>query len=371
MNLKSGLFTVLTGLLLAVFFVNLASARSQKPKAATATPPKAANKRPAVRTEEVKINGAKLQLAGTLLLPEAEAGKRAPAVIIFGDASPADRDGIPVGSSEHYLYRDLAVLLAGKGLAVLRFDPRCTGASECRPHSSFDDFILDGEAVVKYMRQRPDIDPQRLAIFGHGEGGLQAIVAASHDEGGKDQLAGVVLAATAGRFGHRVIRDQVRVILADQGRSKEEIAAYVARMDQLFVRLNQGESDFKDVALDPKNEADAKLIRLTQNPPFAFGLLTNDPLQTVKTIKAPVLILQGDKDVLMPVSDAEYLDEALQRESHPDFTMNIIKDADYVFKVNKGEKSLKSYRDTTRPLDQQFVSLLTEWLQKRLRTTGE
>jgi hypothetical protein len=366
MDLKSGL-SVVTGALLCgslLIFQPVAAQQKSGAKGAAATAA-------AVKAEEVQISGANVQLAGTLLLPKAEAGRRVPAVIIFGDARPATRDGVPAGSGVHYLYRDLAGHLAAKGVAVLRYDRRCVGASTCKQPSSFDDYILDGEAVIKYMRTRPDIDPQRIILFGHGEGGLLAAVVASHDEGHKDKLAGVVLAATGGRFGHRVIREQLRLMLADQGKSKEEIAAYISKTDQLFTRLNQGESNFKDVSLDPKSETDAVLIRLTQDPPFAFGLLTNDPLQTIKTVRAPLLILQGDKDVLISVSDAEYLEEALLRESHPDYTMKIIRDADYVFKVNKGEASLKAYRDTARPLDSSFLSVLTEWVLKRARITGE
>src|SRR5204862_8290430 len=39
-----------------------------------------------VKTEEVKLNGNGVQLAGTLLLPKMEAGRRAPAVVIYGDS---------------------------------------------------------------------------------------------------------------------------------------------------------------------------------------------------------------------------------------------------------------------------------------------
>jgi hypothetical protein len=391
MKLKSGVLTIVAGLLMLAFPVsNLMAAGNQRgagkktrrdsaakpgrnvlPAVAQQKTGKTKDTAAAIKSEEVKFSGANLQLAGTLTLPKIEAGRRVPAVIIFSDAKPATRDGVAAGSGVHYLYRDLAGHLATKGIAVLRYDRRCVGASECKQPSAFDDFILDGEAVVKYMRSRADIDPQRIALFGHGEGGLLAAVVASHDEGHKDKLAGVALAATAGRFGHRVIRDQLRLYLADQGKTKDEIVAYVKQSDQLFQKINQGESNFSAFTFDPKNEADALLIRLAQDPPFAFGLLTTDPLQTVKTIRAPVLILQGDKDLFVGVADAEYLDEALARESHQDYMMKVIKDADYVFKASKGEASLKTYRDVSRPLDSTFVSVLSEWLQKRLKITGE
>ncbi len=320
-----------------------------------------------VKSEEVKFSGSHIQLAGTLLLPKGEAGKRAPAVIVFGDAKPATRDAVLVGNEAHFIYRDLARHLAAQGIAVLRYDRRCVGASDCQPLGSFDDFIVDGEMAVKYLRSRPEIDPKRIIIFGHGEGGLLASVVASHDEGGKDKLAGLVLAAAPGRFGHRVVRAQLKLFLADQGKAEAEIAAYLKNAEAIFTRITTGESDFSTLKFDPQNAADMEVRRLTQDPAFAFGLLSNDPLQIIKSIRVPVLIMQGDKDQLITVSDAEYLEEALAREGHADYTMKILPDADHVFKVNKGEASLKSYREVSRPLDPAAIKLVTEWMQQRLK----
>lgn len=330
-----------------------------------------ADKSSSFKAEEVSLRGATVQLAGTLLLPKIEAGKRAPALVIYGDAEPATRDGIPAGEGMHFLYRDLAEQLASRGIAVLRFDRPCSGKSGCQHARSFDDFIVDGESVLKYMRERPDIDTDRIAIFGHGRGGLQAMVVASHDEANNYKLAGVILAATAGRFGSRVIREHVKLILEAQGQTRQQISARLQKVDEIFEELKQGISDFARYKLDPNDQADVLLIHLTKDPAFAFGLLGNDPLQIVKTVRPPVLILQGDKDVLITTDDADYLDEAFLREGHQDYQRRIIKDADYVFKVNKGEASLKSLADATRPWDQSFFTILTEWLQKRLKVTGE
>src|SRR5207244_132171 len=151
-------------------------------------------------------------------------------------------------------------------------------------------------------------------------------------------------------------------MMTAQGKSESEIAAYLKKVELIFNRINMGESDFSAYHLDPQSETDAILIHLTENPAFAFELLTNDPLQTLRTIKAPVLILQGEKDVLMTVSDAEYLEEAFSREGHPDYTRKVMPDADHVFKVCKGDGSLKSYQDISRPLDQASLNVLTEWL---------
>ncbi len=321
----------------------------------------------AVKSEEVKFTGSNLQLAGTFLLPKSEAGKRAPAVIIFGDAKPATRDAVAAGNGSHFLYRDLAQHFAGLGIAVLRYDRRCVGTSDCKPQSSFDDFIIDGEMAVKYLRSRPEIDPKRIFLLGHGEGGLLASVVASHDEGSKDKLAGLLLAAAPGRFGHRVVRDQLRLFLTDQGSSESEIADYLKKSEAVFNRITVGESNFADVKFDAQSAADVELNRLTKDPSFAFGLLSNDPLQIIKSVKIPVLIMQGDKDQLITVSDAEYLEEALTREGHADYTMKIIPDADHVFKVNKGEASLKNYRDASRPTDPAAIKLATEWILKRLK----
>lgn len=330
--------------------------------AATARPQAPARQAlpPGVTAEEVKFDGAGLKLAGTLLLPKREAGKRAPAVLIVAGSGPTPRDGVPAGSAMHDIYRDIAEHLAARGFAVLRFDKRCVGASECRPASPFDAYVDDARGALAYLRSRGEVDGARVAIFGHSEGGLIGSIVAANDP----TVKAVVLAAAPGRTAGKLIREQLQRRLAEAGTTADGTQAYLAKYDRVIAGLMSGKTDFSDEKIDP---GDAVLASLIKQRDFTVPLLVNDPLQIVTAIEAPVLVLQGEKDIEVSVRDAQYLAEALKRAHHADPTLHLLPNVDHLLKSNTGPATLRAYPDTSRPVDPTLLKLLSEWLQTKLR----
>lgn len=315
----------------------------------------------AFQTQEVKFTGHDVSLAGTLLAPKLDAGKRAPAILLVGD-STAQRDGFTFGQVKQNIYRELAEKFVAQGFIVLRYDKRCTGASECKPAASFDDYIDDARGGVEFLKKHPQIDAARLFLFGHGEGGYVVASIGAFDD---VKFAGVVLAAAPGRTLNKVMRDEFRVRLTEAGKSDKDIATYLEKCDRVTRGLMGGRTNFPEEKLDPKDPYDAALLALTQRHEAVVALLINDPLQIVNNIKAPVLIVQGRKDLQITVRDAEYLEEALKRANHASHSLQLFDDMDHLLKNNKGKASLGSYTDTARPLDPAMLSAVMTWMQKQ------
>jgi alpha-beta hydrolase superfamily lysophospholipase len=320
-----------------------------------------------LRSEEVKITGASVQLAGTLTLPKLEAGKRAPAVVIYSDTAPATRDGLPAARGMHALYRDVAENPTSRGFVVLRYDRRCAGMSECKPHSAFREYLDDGLAAYRFLRNRQDVDPARLFIFGHGDGGLLAGMVVTHAEMEKEKPAGLILTSATGRTPIKNVRDYIRVVMTGQGKSETEITGKLKNAETLFQRISNGDGRHDDLGLDPKNEVDALLIRLAGEAGSSFEYLYNDPLQVYRLMTIPVLIVHGEKDIFIGAKDAEFIDEALLREEHKDVTLKLLPDSDYVFKTTKGTASFQTWRDSARNADPAFLTTVNEWLMKRVK----
>ena len=79
---------------------------------------------------------------------------------------------------------------------VLRYDKRGVGQSGGRAESAgLQDYAEDLRAAVKFLSERKDVDAKRIAIVGHSEGGLVAMLAAAKEK----KIAGV---ASAGDAGH-------------------------------------------------------------------------------------------------------------------------------------------------------------------------
>ncbi len=131
------------------------------------------------RVVDVKIDNAPahLILAGTLSLPRADG--RHGAVLLIGDSDGRDRDGTHAG---HKPFLVLADHLTRAGIAVLRLDPRGVGGSgTSSPSPGAADLEGDARAALALLRARPEIDPRRVGLLGHGFGSVVAATTATHD----------------------------------------------------------------------------------------------------------------------------------------------------------------------------------------------
>jgi pimeloyl-ACP methyl ester carboxylesterase len=81
---------------------------------------------------------------------------------------------------------------------VVRYDKRGVGQSGGRPEAStIADYADDVRAVVRYLRTRKDVDRDRIAVVGYGDGGFTAMQAASRE----DRIHSLVLLASIGTNG--------------------------------------------------------------------------------------------------------------------------------------------------------------------------
>jgi len=159
--------------------------------------------------EEVTVKAKGFTLAGTLLLPKT--GKRPfPAVITITGSGQQTRDeALPIPGLENYKpFRQVAEQLAARGIAVLRVDDRGVGKStgrETLKAATSADFADDVRAQVEYLRSRVEIDPSRIALVGHSEGGVIAPMVAASDP----RIAAIVLMAGTAKRGEEVLEYQL------------------------------------------------------------------------------------------------------------------------------------------------------------------
>jgi len=134
---------------------------------------------PAVAERPVAITaaGGELTLAGTLTVPP-EPGPH-PAAVLLGGFGPNDRDGA-FGGRDGGAYRTWADELAERGVAVLRYDKRGIGESQGPALSWLDarPLATDAAAAARTLAGLPGIDPERVTLIGHSQGGTLAYAAA-------------------------------------------------------------------------------------------------------------------------------------------------------------------------------------------------
>ncbi len=256
----------------------------------------------------VKNQAAGVTLAGTLTLP-AGLGPH-PAVVLITGSGPQDRDEALAG---HRPFLVLADHLTRQGIAVLRCDDRGTGKSTGDFSRAIDsDFVVDALAEVAYLRTRKEIDPRRIGLVGHSEGGIVAPRAAAQS----DDVAFIVLLAGVGLPMEEIVLQQARDISRVLGLGEEQIAASLA-VQRAILKIARSEPDaakaenaiwqaYRDQAALMTDEQQ-KSFRIGENliaskmklmlSPWFRNMLAYDPRPTLGKVKCPVLALNGQKDL--------------------------------------------------------------------------
>ncbi|MDA8290691.1 MAG: alpha/beta hydrolase [Actinomycetota bacterium] len=123
--------------------------------------------------EAVTFASSRLQLAGTLHVPDRPTGLL-PAVVILG----------PFAYVKEHAPLQYATRLADEGIVTLAFDCSHHGESAGEPRRLEEPLrkVADVRAAVDFLASRPEVDSDRVAGLGIGEGAAEMLRAAVEDE---------------------------------------------------------------------------------------------------------------------------------------------------------------------------------------------
>jgi alpha-beta hydrolase superfamily lysophospholipase len=198
-------------------------------------------------------------------------------------SGPNDRDET-IGANKPF--KDLAAGLASRGIAVLRYDKRTRvhGAKA----AALTDFTVKQEVIedvleaVKTLRALPGIDSARIFVLGHSLGGMLIPRIGIADP----TIAGLIVLAGAARPLEEAITVQTRYLAMADGSISSEEQLGIDRAAALAESVR---------ALQP---ADASSGRMISGAPASYWLDLRgyDPPSAARSVKAPMLILQGERD---------------------------------------------------------------------------
>lgn len=273
---------------------------------------------------------------GTLLQP---AGATRVVLIVAG-SGPTDRDGNnPLGVTAAS-YRRLAVALAARGIASVRYDKRAIAASAAAGPKMidlrFDNYVDDAAAWLAKLRA--DGRFRAIALAGHSEGSLIGMIAVQHE-----RVAAYVSLSGAGYPADVLMRRQLGPQLA----AAPELAAASTRiLDAL-------------VAGHTASDVPAKLLPIyyPDSQPYLISWFRYDPRVEIKKVRAPVTIVQGGNDVQVTVDDADALAAA-----RPDAKVVVVPRMTHVLSDDDATtgpaQATGVYRDASRPIDPAVVNAI-------------
>jgi pimeloyl-ACP methyl ester carboxylesterase len=250
--------------------------------------------------ETVTIPSIGFNLAATITRPAAATA--APAVILIAGSGPTDRDetiaGIPV-------FGQVARDLVAAGFAVVRYDKRGVGQSGGRAESAtIADYAEDARNVLLWLERQKGIDKERIAVVGHSEGALVAMLLGGRE---RSKVSALALIAGPSASGNDVVLEQQRLVLSkmpiDDAQRAEKIALQ-EKINQAVIK-GTGWGDIPDAA------------RRIADTPWFYSFLMFNPAKAMAETRQPLLIVQGELDTQVQPYHADKL-AAFARERKGD-----------------------------------------------------
>jgi dienelactone hydrolase len=333
---------------------------------------------------EVRFTGgdADATLAGTLTTPRTPGPH--PGVVLFSGSGPQDRDEslAPVAAIKPFAI--LADALTRAGLAVLRYDDRGTARSTGDyAAATLEDFTADAGAALSWLREQPLIDPDRVGVLGHSEGGLYI---ASLLEGGETPAFVVGLAVPAVPGIDLMVAQNAAVIGSSGGSAQdvEEVESFARRLfeavlegdhatatgiaSEYYGRFYDTRPPGVQTALGDREAwvtAQVETLLATITAPAYLGLLRSDPRPGWDVAAMPVLAIFGGRDTqVIAAQNAPALEDALAR-GDPTSLVVTLPDANHLFQSAETGSPVEygSLDDVFTP---DLLPLLTAWLADRL-----
>lgn len=326
-------------------------------------------------------------LAGTLTLPEG-VGPFAVVVLMSG-SGPQDRDESLAPVARIKPFALIADALTRAGIAVLRYDDRGVGASTGDYSTAvIADLTADGQAAVDFAASQPQVDPDRIGILGHSEGGIYIATIAAHDP----RVAFAISMAGPASPGSILMTAQYVALARVGGASDTELAFTRQFATDVFAAILEGDTaKVEQVIRDAygalwdrqtpavratlgtrdayaEGQVTAQLPTLTS--PWFHSLIASDPGADWATVTAPVLALYGGKDVQVVVAqEAPAMTAALEATGTSDRQVITLPNANHLFQ-EAVTGAVAEYATLDQTLTPAFLPTLVAWVTQYTQPTG-
>ncbi|HEX5590680.1 MAG TPA: prolyl oligopeptidase family serine peptidase [Candidatus Limnocylindrales bacterium] len=333
-----------------------------------------------VTRTEVRFPSGAETLAGDLVLPAGDGPH--PALLTVAGTGPQNRYGDqvrPDGTVEpHPRHRWVGDRLAAAGIAQLCWDKRGVQGSTGGPRAAGDPpgdrdaytspltDVDDLLAALAYLDGHPAIDSRRITVMGTSAGVYFACLAAARTT----IPAGYILWGGV----HLPIAELAKAIydlpLDYAARGKREHDWLLANNPGYYDLARQWPNELaaalagRDVYEweDERGSHTIYLERLKQEIRFAYP-------EQFANIRTPVMVIHGDRDLNVDVSEAHAAAAALRAAGNPDVTLAIIPGADHGMHVAPADlpedermrDRLKRHRDD--PYSEYFIGSVIGWIR--------
>ncbi|MDX6746870.1 alpha/beta hydrolase [Polaribacter sp. PL03] len=286
-----------------------------------------------IKSEEITINNKKIQLPGTLTFSE----EKIPLIIWVHGSGPVDRNGNqPAQNIKANYIKQFRDAVNKQNIAFFSYDKRTANKNNglFLKNTKVIDFALDAEEVINYFKEENRFS--KIILIGHSQGSLIALLASKN-------VDKYISLAGAGETIDKTIVKQI---------SKNNLTLGEAAQQQFDTLRKKGKIDVVNPFL--------MSVFAKQNQPFLYSWLQLNPIEEIKKLTIPVLIINGDKDLQVKIEDAKALHAA-----KPASKLVIIENMNHVLKdIQKDEDNLASYYSSEFPISEKLIETIVQFVKK-------
>lgn len=284
--------------------------------------------------EDTHLKNGEIELPGTLSFPEGQT--KLPLVIYIHGSGNIDRNGnqTGVGIQANYI-KTLADSLNKREIAFYRFDKRTATLANLDKLDTITliDFVDDAKIAIDHFKKDARFGP--LFLIGHSQGSLVGMLSITPD------IRGYISIAGPGQPIDKTIVEQLYNQNPDLAKLAEEHFAELMSTDTI-------------VSVHPF------LMQLfkPQNQKFLKSWMLLDPVNEIKKITIPILVLNGEEDLQVTQIDFQKL-----KEAQPNAKTALVPHMNHVLKdVYSTSENQKSYFQENFPLSSKLVELITAFI---------
>ncbi|HMU47511.1 MAG TPA: alpha/beta fold hydrolase [Chitinophagaceae bacterium] len=302
-----------------------------------------------------------LKLSGSLILPPGEGPF--PAIVFTHGSGQETRDAS----------RGLAALFAYNGIACLIFDKRGVGKSE-GDHwaASFSDYANDLLAGVQLLKTFPEINKNKIGLYGHSQGGWVVPLAISKSPG---DISFAILSAANCVSPLDQHMYNGRRVLTFRGVDSSTIAKVEAfRRNKYAASLGKiSKENFYNEILPAAQKQDWLSQQKLTNEELGVDQFFEyncyyDPLPALISVKCPALVIYGEKDNFTDANlNYRMMQEQFQKNGNRDVTLKMFPDANHaMLYTTRGWFFNREMPALTKFADGYF-DLLVNWVKEKTK----
>jgi uncharacterized protein len=306
------------------------------------------------KEEDITFENGAIQLSGTLVIPSTKGPH--PAVILVHGSGPVTRD----------FYGPLSYLLVRNGIAVLSYDKRGIGKSSGHwLDQSFEDLASDVLAGLSFLKNRKEIQSDKIGLWGISQGGWIVPLAAAQSK----DVAFAVLVSAAGVTPAEQTLMSTEAEMRAKDLPEEKIKPVIMETKSQIDSLDSEEArkEFETQVAKLKSEGNQKLLNASglENPRFLLfyrRIMNFQTIPNLEKLMCPTLVIYGDKDRVVPVQrNKEILEKAL--EKNRDVTFMVFPNGDHALLLTK-TGSTQDYFYSNQFVAG-FFELMVQWIQEK------